>query len=89
MSKPDKMPLWIYFAFSNIGSRKVALYIVYASAIFTLYCFPWPRYFTVADSFKSFLIEDWTWFAMMLPITIWYWVSLRWIDQNFGWDAVD
>ena len=24
-----------------------------------------------------FLIEDWSWFAMMVPITLWYWRKLK------------
>jgi hypothetical protein len=32
-----------------------------------------------------FLIDDWSWVLMMLPITLWYWLSLRWADANDGW----
>jgi hypothetical protein len=34
---------------------------------------------------QLFLINDWSWFAMMLPITFWYWLSVRWIDNHSGW----
>jgi len=85
MNKTDTMPLWVRLAFSNVESRKVALYFVYASAVFSIYCFPWPRYFMAAEAFKSFLIEDWSWFAMMVPTTMWYWMSLRWLDRNAAW----
>jgi len=34
---------------------------------------------------KLFLIGDWSWIAMMAPITLWYWISLRWVDHNMGW----
>jgi len=34
---------------------------------------------------KIFLIKDWAWFAMMVPMTLWYWISLRWVDNNAGW----
>jgi hypothetical protein len=36
---------------------------------------------------QLFLITDWEWFAMMLPLTAWYWLSVRWIDKNRGWQA--
>ena len=34
---------------------------------------------------KLFLIDDWEWFAMMIPMTLWYWLSMKWIDKNRGW----
>jgi hypothetical protein len=35
-----------------------------------------------------FLVEDWNWFAMMVPITVWYWLSFRWANKNSVWKAV-
>jgi hypothetical protein len=35
-----------------------------------------------------FLIDDWEWFAMMLPMTIWYWLSMKWVDKKRGWGSV-
>jgi hypothetical protein len=34
---------------------------------------------------KLFLIDDWSWFAMMVPVTFWYWMSMNWLDKNSGW----
>jgi hypothetical protein len=86
MNKPDKMPLWVQFAFANIERRKAALWLVAASVLFALYCIPWPRYFPQPDWLgKIFLIADWDWFAMMVPITLWYWLSLRWADRHGVW----
>lgn len=86
MQKTKKMPLWVFLAFSSIETRKAALWLILACAIFTLYCIPWAKYF--ADSAwvsKLFLIDDWSWFAMMLPVTLWYWLSLKWVDKHFVW----
>jgi hypothetical protein len=86
VNRQGKMPLWVALAFSNIRSRKGALYLVYGCAIFTVYCFPWGRYFTETSSLRVFLIDDWNWFAFMAPTSFWYWLSLRWIDNNYGWE---
>lgn len=90
MNKQDKMPLWVALAYSNIESRKVALYLVVGCAVFSAYCFPWVRYLHQGDWVaKFFLIDDWSWFAMMAPTTLWYWLGLRWIDANYRWGSVE
>ncbi|MGB5339428.1 MAG: hypothetical protein WBO06_10080 [Gammaproteobacteria bacterium] len=87
MEKTDNMPLWVYFAFSSISTRKGALLLIWACVLFSVYCIPWPLVFEGRDWIvKIFLIDDWSWFAMMAPITFWYWASLRWIDNNSGWE---
>ncbi|AMK75987.1 MULTISPECIES: hypothetical protein [Methylomonas] len=86
MQKTDKTPLWVFLALSSIETRKGALLLIWSSIVFTFYCVPWVLYFDgngwVA---KLFLIDDWEWFAMMLPMTFWYWLSMRWVDKNGGW----
>jgi len=84
--KNKKMPLWVLLAFSNIKQRRGALWLIGASAVFTLYCIPVAKYFHDLPWLeKVFLIEDWSWFAAMLAITAWYWLSLKWIDNNDFW----
>jgi hypothetical protein len=86
MEKTEKVPLWVYLAFSSISKRRGALLLIWASVLFTLYCIPWAAYFDSPNWLVSlFVIDDWSWFAMMLPITLWYWLSLRWLDHNSGW----
>jgi hypothetical protein len=79
--------MWVFLAFSSINTRKSALILIYSSVIFSLYCFPWVKFFNgegwVA---KLFLIDDWSWFAMMIPVVLWYCLSLRWLDKNKGWE---
>jgi hypothetical protein len=78
--------LWVYLAFSAIETRKGALLLVWGCLAFTLYCVPWPLLFTGSDWIaRIFLINDWSWFAIMVPVTFWYWISLRWVDNNLGW----
>jgi len=80
------MPLWVYLAFSSVSTRKGALLLILASAVFTVYCIPWPLFFTGPDWLVSlFLVDDWSWFAAMVPVTCWYWLSLRWIDKHRAW----
>ena len=86
MEKTDNMPIWVYLAFSSIATRKGALLLISACVVFSIYCIPWSLFFASQDWIvKIFLIKDWSWFAMMVPITFWYWISLRWIDNNSGW----
>jgi hypothetical protein len=86
VQKTDAMPLWVYLAFSSISTRKGALTLIWASVAFTLYCLPWVRLFSSHEMVGNlFLIDDWSWFAMMAPVTFWYWLSLRWVDKHSGW----
>jgi hypothetical protein len=86
MEKTNNMPLWVFLAFSSINSRKGALLLIAACLLFTLYCLPWslfsPGHEWVAE---YFLIDDWSWTAMMVPVIFWYWMSLRWMDSHGGW----
>jgi hypothetical protein len=84
------MPIWVYLAFSSIATRKTALFLIWACAIFSIYSIPWATFFTSQEGLVDvFLIRDWSWFAMMAPMTTWYWMSLRWVDRNLGWEKTD
>jgi hypothetical protein len=85
MEKTDNMPLWVFLAFSSISSRKGAVILTSVCALFTLYCLPWSLYSSASWVAKLFLIDSWDWFPMMLPMTAWYWLSMRWIDNNHHW----
>ena len=90
MKKTDNTPLWVFLAFSSIESRKGALILMWSCLVFSIYCIPWVNYFS-GDGWvaKLFLIDDWSWFAMMLPMTAWYWLSLKWVDNNGSWCVKD
>jgi hypothetical protein len=86
MKKTNTTPLWVFLAFSSIETRKSALLLIWGCLLFSFYCIPWGNYFHDNQwTSKLFLIEDWEWFIMMLPMTAWYWLSLKWIDKNGGW----
>ena len=86
MQKDDKMPLWVFLALSSIETRKGALLLIWSSLLFSIYCIPWSLFFMETPWVsKLFLIDDWEWFAMMIPMTLWYWLSMKWIDKNRGW----
>lgn len=85
MERSKAMPLWVFLAFSSIETRKGALILIWCSMVFSLYCVPWPLFFSTGLIKTIFLIDDWSWIAMMLPIVGWYWVSLKWVDKNTGW----
>jgi hypothetical protein len=83
---PKKMPIWVLLAFSSIQKRKSALILIWASIIFTAYCLPWATFINNEMITTLFLIDDWSWITMMIPICIWYILSLRWMDQNNSWE---
>ena len=88
MIKTKSTPIWVFLAFSAIETRKGALFLIYASSIFTLYCLPWSL--ILGDAMgqlgkQVFLIDDWEWVAMMIPMTLWYIASLVWMDKHEGW----
>ena len=80
-----KIPLWVLLAFSSIQKRKNAILLIWASTLFTLYSLPWMKFTDNEIVSTLFLIDDWSWLAMMIPICIWYIISLRWMDQNNAW----
>lgn len=82
------MPLWVFLAYSSIEKRKTAVWLVIGCAVFSIYSLPWSQLVTDLPWVKSvFLIGDWSWFGMMLPMTAWYWISLKWIDNNASWET--
>lgn len=87
MEKKDDMPLWVFLAFSSINTRKGALILIWCSVIFSLYCIPWSLFIPEQEWVKQvFLIDDWSWLTMMVPMLLWYYLSLRWIDKNKAWE---
>ena len=85
-----EMPMWVSLAFANFENRKSALKLMWACAVFTIYCFPWVLYFKESEIVSTLLlIDDWSWIAMMLPMNVWYWYGLKWIDKNGQWADVD
>jgi len=88
MEKTDNTPLWVFLAFSSISTRKGALILIWLSIIFTVYCIPWPLFLSAQGSFiNKIFINDWSWFIMMEPITIWYLLSLMWMDSHKQWEG--
>ena len=88
MTNTKKTPLWVFLAFSAIETRKGAMILIWSCIIFTIYCLPWSTLLgdTLGEIGKQiFLIEDWSWVAMMIPMTGWYFASLLWMDKNDGW----
>lgn len=87
MEKKVAIPMWVLLAFSHFKARKSALILIAASILFTIYCLPWSLFMPKQEWLSSvFLIDDWSWFAMMIPVVIWYWLSLRWMDKHQAWE---
>jgi hypothetical protein len=86
VEKTDNIPMWVYLAFSSITARKGALILIWSSLAFSLYCIPWDHLFPAQQWVgRVFLIDGWSWFAMMIPVTAWYWLALRWMDRRALW----
>lgn len=84
-STQTKMPIWVLLAFSSIQKRKHAIILIWASLSFALYCLPWVNFTNNEIVSSLFLIDDWSWIMMMLPICLWYILCLRWMDNNNAW----
>ena len=86
MKKIEGKPIWVWLAFSSVKTRKAAVLLTWVCGIFSVYCIPWSHISPNAQWLaKVFLLEDWSWFAMVAPMTLWYWMSLKWIDRHLGW----
>jgi hypothetical protein len=88
MKENTKTPIWVLLAFSSIQKRKSAIMLIWASIIFTVYSLPWPSLVDNETVSTLFLIDDWSWPAVMVPICFWYILSLRWMDKNKAWEKV-
>jgi hypothetical protein len=84
-AEPKKMPVWVLLAFSSIQKRKHAIILIWASILFSLYCLPWTRFINNETVATLFIIDDWSWIAMMIPLCLWYILCLRWMDHNNAW----
>lgn len=90
MQKTPDMPLWVFLAFSSIETRKAALWLIGSCVAFTIYCIPWADLYSEQEWLKViFLLDDWEWFYWMVPLTLWYYLSFRWLDRHGRWVTVD
>lgn len=74
MERKDNMPVWVFLGLMNIETRKGAKILLMSSLAFTLFCIPLSLY-----------LDDWSWLAMMVPVTLWYWLSMKWVDKHSSW----
>ena len=74
MQKTINMPLWVFLGLSSIETRKGALILFWSAFIFTIFCIP-----------LSYYLKDWSWAAVMFPISLWYWLCIKWVDKNHAW----
>ncbi|MFC1760820.1 hypothetical protein ACFL6U_01925 [Planctomycetota bacterium] len=89
MKKRHDMPIWVFLAFASVETRRGALLLIGCNALLTLYCIPWPRYFQdMGWLAKVFMIDNWYWFAAMVGLTLWYVLSLVWLDRHNVWTEV-
>ncbi|MEZ7951969.1 MAG: hypothetical protein QMC02_04565 [Halioglobus sp.] len=81
MDRKDNMPLWVFLGLLNLETRKAALLLVSCTLVFGLVFLPMP-----------YLLDDWNWMdvvnwsGMMFAITLWYWLSIRWVDKHSSWN---
>ena len=75
MQRKGNMPLWVFLGLLNIETRRGARMLFWSSLAFALLCIP-----------LSWYLNDWWWFGIMLPIVIWYGLSIRWVDSHSMWD---
>ena len=78
MQRTSDMPLWVFLSLANINTRKGALILFGVCLAFSVACLP-LSYYQVVDWI------DWSWAAIMFPYSLWYWLSIRWVDKHTGW----
>lgn len=89
MIKTKNTPLWVFLAFSAIETRKGAVILISSCILFTFYSMPWSIITGASEGTmisQLFVIDDWSWAGMMVPITIWYVASLAWMEKHNGWE---
>jgi hypothetical protein len=75
MERKENMPLWVFLGLMNIETRKGAKILYWSSFAFALFCIP-----------LSWYLNDWWWLGIMVPIVIWYGLSIQWVDKHSLWD---
>ncbi|MGB5718976.1 MAG: hypothetical protein WBN81_18035 [Gammaproteobacteria bacterium] len=75
MERKENMPLWVFLGLLNIETRKGASILFWCSFAFALFCIP-----------LSWYLNDWWWFGIMLPVVVWYGLSIKWVDRHSLWD---
>ncbi len=88
MIKTKDTPLWVFLAFSSIETPKGAKILIWACLAFTLYSLPFPLYFgdAMGEWGTDIFFDDWWTFAMMVPISLWYILALKWMNQRDAWN---
>lgn len=87
MKVSETTPMWVQLAWGNVGARKIAVWMIVFCVLFMLYCIPWTQFSSHPVVAKLSLINDWYWAGSMLPLTIWYWLSLKWVDRHNAWES--
>ncbi len=77
MKKKENMPLWAYWGLWGIHSRKVALGFVVVTGVVSLLCIA-----------VGIMVHAYTLLSFPL-VPLWYWLSLKWADNNSAWDATE
>ena len=86
MKKQDNTPMWVFLAFASIETRRGALLMILCNVLFSIYCLPWSQFVKDVEWIqKVFLIHGWFWFAVMVAMTLWYWMGFKWIDRHEAW----
>ncbi|ROS01249.1 hypothetical protein EDC56_1678 [Sinobacterium caligoides] len=88
MLKTERIPWWVFFAFSAIETRKGALILITVCVLFTVGCIPDLNVYLsnsvgIPEDYQ--LVDDWSWLMMMVPMTLWYVAALWWSDKNGAW----
>ena len=75
MKKKENMPSWAYWGLWGINTRKTAMLLVSLSLILALIIVP-----------IGIMISDFTLILISL-VPVWYWLSLKWADNNSAWQT--
>ena len=100
MERRDNMPHWVFFGLSSINTRKGALILFWSCFVFGIACIPFspaPSWLPAAGPGcfacgivpipASYHLDDWSWSGVTFIVALWYWLCIRWIDNNSTWES--
>jgi hypothetical protein len=77
-------PFWVQAATSTVRSARGGRWLVGVCVLCSVYCLPWPVLLGQVEQ-PWYLAPDWSWFVVMLAMTAWYAIAVRWMNRHRAW----
>ena len=74
MERQENMPSWVYWGLWSIRSRSTAMAYFDGSLVLSVVIV------TAAVIVEYYIL------CAILVVPIWYWLSIKWVDNNSSWE---